>query len=1252
MEGHYPTVPYPGNRPGRSGGRTCSLIAILVVAMSSAACGDPEIPEWQEGEGFRWRELATAEGGVAGFQVREPRRTGVTFQNDLSAEAAIANDHLLIGSGVALGDVDGDGWPDVYFSSLEGPNRLYRNRGNWKFEDMTEFAGVGLAGRRATGAVLADVDGDGDLDLFVTALGDPNALLLNDGAGVFSEVTDAAGVASSQGSTTSTLADIDGDGDLDLYVAQYKTRSAADELRPFERDIRLTVGSGDELAIAPEYRNHFRIERRRGVPVPVERGEPDLLYINDGSGSFTLVGPEDLRFLDAEGDPIPAIIEDFGLAARFHDVDGDGDADLYVCNDFDHPDQFWLNDGTGRFRATGWRALRTTSYASMAVDFSDVDRDGNVDIFVADMRSRDRLRRQRQRPLHRLRPKIPGAYRDRIQFQRNTLQMGRGDGTYSQVAEMAGVDASEWSWGSVFLDVDLDGWEDLLIANGYGRDMQDADALEEIVRMRGRMGWDDAKLMYPGLETPNVAFRNRGDGTFEEVGERWNWGIEDDVSQGVAYADLDLDGDQDVVVNRLGSPARMLENRSAAPRISVSLSGASGNTHGIGATVVLQSTGFPDQSKEITAGGLYLSGAGTSVSFAATPEGEMTLEVLWVGGAQSRIEGVQAGRHYLISEASAEDPQPAVSEVSLSDASLFEVSLFEDRSDLLDHTHADPAFDDLRRQPLLPTLMSQLGPGLSWVRPSPDAAPHLVIPSGAGGDLTIRRFDGNRFTQPATRATAVDQTMAVAIPGGGGSRLMVGQAIYEVDADERASVAPVVAMDLGGAGRLGPRRPATASSQSSTGPLASADYDGDGDLDLFVGGRVIPGQFPRPAPSRLLRNEGNQWVEDTAAAEALRAVRMVSGATFSDLDNDGDPDLLIAEDGGPIRILINHAGAFTDRTDAWGLAGQTGRWNGITTGDLDGDGRLDIVATNWGSNRPYRPAPDRPLVLVHGDFDRNGSWDVIEAQGDIEGEALFPTTRLEWLQATWPQIRLRFRTFEAFAGADVPAITRRDPATLETVPMTTVDHTLFLNREGSFQAIALPQISQRSPAFHAGISDLNGDGKEDLLLTQNFFATPTPRARFDGGRGLVLLGDGSGGLIPQSGDSSGIIVYGEQRGAAFVDYDADGRIDVAIAQNASQTKLFHNRSARVGLRVRLNAGPDNPWGIGAVLRVRYGSRLGPAREIHSGSGYWSSDDPVVVLGLDDQPSAVQVRWPGGEETETLLAEGQMDVTISRTGGGP
>lgn len=1219
-----------------------SLPATTLLILAVGACA-PEVPiEWMEADGYRWRDLAVPRRGEPGFTSMSARRTGVDFENRLSRAAAMDHDHLLLGSGVAIGDYDGDGRPDLYFSRLEGSNALYRNLGNWRFEDVTETAGVAALGRYSTGASFADVDGDGHLDLFVTALGGPNALFRNRGDGSFEDVTDAAGLTSALGSTSATFADVEGDGDLDLYVANYKVESAADVLRPYERaSVDLIVEQDGERRIAEEFQQHFRLEIRDGVEVAVEQANPDRLYLNDGTGRFTPVSWTGGRFLDSDGTPLARDVDDFGLAARFYDVDRDGDPDLYVCNDFDDPDYFWLNDGSGTFRLVDPFALRTQSHASMSVDFSDVNRDGHVDFFVADMLSADPGRRLAQVPLHAALEKPPGRIADRPQVGRNTLFLGRGDGTWAQIAELAGVDASEWTWGSLFLDVDLDGFEDLLVANGHGRDMMDGDALERITNLRGSVTWSEAKSLYPDRPTRNRAFRNRGDLTFEEVAESWGFSDEPDVSHGIATGDLDGDGDLDVVINRLNMPPLLLRNDGTGARVAVRLLGDAPNTQAIGARVRLiggggEGTPVPFQDKQITAGGLYLSGSETLVTFAAGAATEvMVLEVTWPGGAVSRVP-VSANRIYEIREASA-GPLVEVEERRP------EEPIFEDVSGLIAYEHEERPFGDFQRQPLLWYELSRLGPGVTWTDLDRDGDPDLIIAAGQGSRAAVLRNDGGRFTLVPGGTTAHDQTTVLPSWDGGAVSLLVGRTSFD-------AASPDEARSLSGVARVAwwgePDEEAIAEPHlSSVGPLAQVDVDGDGDLDLFVGGRTVPAVYPLPATSRLLINEGGRYRD--AGQAVFNDLGLVSGAVFTDIDEDGDPDLVLAVEWGPIRLFLNQGGVFTDATNQWGLNSLTGLWRGITAGDLDGDGRMDLVATNEGLNSRLETSAERPLTVVHGDVDRSGTWEVFLARARVEGGPLYPLARYEQTRAALPSLRSRVSTFEAYAQAPLSEVIGTDPGDFFLLRVQTLEHTVLLNRGGSFETSPLPVEAQLAPAHHVGVADVDGDGNEDVVITQNFFPTEGFTPRYDAGRGLIMLGDGSGALEPLAGGRSGLIVYGDQRGAAFADFDGDARIDLAVAQNGAETKLFHNVGARPGLRVVLEGPPQNPTGIGARLRVVYDGSVGPVREIRSGSGYWSSDDAVQVLGVSGEPIAVRVRWPDGRVTETAVVAGSRDLVIRR-----
>jgi hypothetical protein len=1245
------------------------------LAGALAALAVPAWPAEPALPGVASVALKVPAAGKTGFTLLSPDQTRVTFTNTLDEWASATNRVLNNGSGVAAGDLDNDGRVDLFFCSLNQRNRLFKNLGNWRFQDVTGESGLRFPPLFYRAAVLADVNSDGWLDLLVGSASRGVFCFLNDQRGRFTDATPEANTASPLANETLALADIDGNGTLDLYVCNNRN----DDIRDWPR-IPVTFVNKQPV-VPPELRHRLALEGGKML----EFGEPDVLYLNDGRAHFRSVSFTNGAFYNAQGEALTETPFDWGLTAGFRDLTGDGAPDFYVCNDYWTPDRLWINGGRGRFKEIDALSLRKIPSSSMGADFADINRDGQVDIFAVDMLSRSSEMRRRQTVAKTpVAPRV-GDISSRVQTPQNTLLLNRGDGTFAEIACLAGLEASDWSWSPVFLDVDLDGYDDLLITAGHLRDIQDFDANNRILAQQE--SWRRSPLaatnlqraftearrehakFYPSLQMPIVAFRNRGDLRFEEVTAQWGLN-ELGVNHGIALADFDNDGDLDAAVNRLGSPAALFRNDTSAPRVAVRLRGKAPNTQAIGAKIELLGGPVSNQVHEVTSGGSYMSGSDTLRVFASTsrssrreaaqtsqsaigsPQSAMplSLRIHWRNGSVTEIANVQPNHLYEIDEATSRHTQHATRNTN-------SPPLFDDASALLAHTHHDDSFDDFARQPTLPRKLSQGGPGVAWFDADGDGWDDLIVGAGKGGQLALFRNEkGQRFFRDtnAPFATAVtrDQTTVLGWRDARGAALLAGSASYE-DGDTNLSAVLVHPLHA-------TRNPQHERHPASLGPLALADYDGDGDLDLFAGGQAVPGHYPAPASSQLFRQTDGRWAADAEHNRALANIGLVNAAVWSDLDGDGWPELILACEWAPLKIFRNTRGQLaawdapidpagprhTPHATRHTLSRLPGLWQSVASGDFDGDGRLDLIAGNWGWNSCWRASAERPLTIYFGDLSGRGATDILETEFDAHRGQLVPRHLRDLMAAAVPWIAERFPTHAAWSRATVAEVLGDRRASMRELTATTLATTVFLNRPDGFEVRPLPVEAQFAPTFGVCVADFDGDGREDVFLAQNLFAFRVEELRLEASRGLLLRGDGQGGFVPVPGQASGIKVYGEQRGAAVADFDHDGRTDLVVTQNGAATRLFKNAGARPGLRVRLAGPPGNPDGVGAVLRLKFNDASGPAREIHAGSGYWSQDSACAVLAMPDKrPTTIQVTWPGGRRTEQPVGQAEGEIVV-------
>ena len=1176
------------------------------------------------------------------FERLDPEVTGLAFENTLLPEHSYP--YLNNGAGVAIGDVDDDGLPDVYLVSRDGPNRLFRQTAPFRYEDITDRAGVDGGEAWGAGATFVDIEGDGDLDLYVCNTEAPNLLYVNDGSGVFEERGAEFGLDLVAASEMAAFADYDRDGDVDVYVLTNRVFSGtlAQEIRADVRPPTDTAKTVEQMA--PRIPDMHKVEGRWVIPAEYRDfvtevagrlyygGQPDVLLRNDGG-----------RFVD-ETDKSGIADHGMGLSATWWDYDADGWPDLFVANDLESPDQLYRNNGDGTFEDVTSVALPRLAYFGMGSDAADINNDGRIDLIVADMSSTTHLKSKwvmgdmgrRRHALENTRPQ---------QQMRNALFLNTGTDRFLEVAAMTGVASTDWTWAVKFGDLDNDGWVDLYATNGIPRFDMNPDMLDQI---RGTPRQIQVRIArsIPPLPEQNLALRNTGALDFEPTGDAW--GLADSgVSQGAAFADMDRDGDLDLVVNNLGE-AWLYRNRgSSGASVVVALRGVRSNRLGLGARVTVETAGGT-QVRELTLARGYLSSDEPLLHFGlGDHEAIETLRVEWPSGVVQELPDLQAGHLYTITEPDRDPAPPATPALA--------TTWFKDigaESGLLFEHHEKP-HDDYATQPLLPHKLSHLGPGLAWGDFDGDGDEDVFVGGAAGQPGVLYEDTGDGSYRPtrdgpwsSDHAAEDMASLWFDVDSDGDLDLYVVSGSAEF-ADDDARYADRLYINRGDGLFVRAAAGTLPTPHESGSALAAGDFDRDGDLDLFVGGRVVPGRFPHAPSSRLLRNDGGRLVDVTEElAPHLLDAGMVTAALWSDADADGWLDLVVAAHWRPVTLLANRGEGrgFAATT----LGPQRGWWNGLCAADLDADGDLDYVATNFGLNTKYHADADHPTSLYAADFNGDGVLDIVEAE--YERDVLFPVRGRSCSSATMPFIADKFPSYEAFARADLPAIYGVSALAGATqLQATELRSGVFRNAgDGSFVFEPLPRLAQVAPAFGVVAADFDGDGWLDVYLTHNFFSPEPETGRMAGGLGLLLRGDGSGALTPVPPSESGLVVPQDARAVAVCEVSGDVRPDLVITTNHGPLRVYRNelRGANFVL-VQLRGRPGNPRAAGARFTLVTADGHRQVIERHAGSGYLSQSSRHVFFGLGDrEPAELQVSWPDGTSAMVPLQAGVASVTVT------
>ncbi|MFC1758756.1 FG-GAP-like repeat-containing protein [Planctomycetota bacterium] len=1135
----------------------------------------------------------------------------------------------FMSGGVAIGDVDGDDRPDLFLVSGPGENKLYRQTSTWKFEDITDSADIAGGSAWGAGAAMVDVDNDGDLDIYVCNYDSPNQLYLNDGKGHFADVASDSGLDLVDASLQPAFCDYDRDGDLDLYVTTYRYY-CPEGVPPELRDKRtLTL---KKLAKFPKYLHAVRGADGKLKIRPV--GRPDRLFRNDGQGHFTDVTA-------ASGIQGPG----FGLSSVWWDYDQDGWPDLYVANDFNDPDRLYKNNRNGTFTESIDEVVPHTSNTSMGSDLGDINNDGRIDFLVADMSATTHF-------MQKLTMGAMGASQAEMeqltphQYMRNALYLNTGGPRLMEVAYLASLADTDWTWAVKIADLDNDGLSDVFITNGITRSFNSADVKVDRSQLMVKSEFEVYEKTAPRREQ-NRVYRNHGDLHFTEQSESWNLDHVG-ISSSAAYADMDRDGDLDLVVMNLDEPVSVYRNDAArGHRILLRLVGRQSNRHGIGATVRLHSEAGTEKVRMLMPNTGFQSSNEPIVHFGMGEEATIArLEVHWPSGHRQSFKQLPADQFYTITEPGGEPPSDAVSKTT--------ETMFVRSKSLNDIRHREQPYNDFGRQPLLPHKLSQLGPGQAWGDVDGDGLEDVYLggAKGQAGSLLHNLGEGKFVPRPGPWDADKDfedmGSLLLDIDGDNDLDLYVVSGGVECDINDVALRDRLFLND--GKGNFSRAPTDSVPDLRDSGSVVSAcDFDRDGDLDLFVGGRVVPGKYPSAASSRLLRNDDGRLVDATPQfAPGLLNGGLVTAAVWSDATGDGWPDLIVTREWGSVMLWKNDQGRkLVDRSADSGLEGRTGWWNGVASADLDGDGDFDYVVTNFGLNTKYHASDDKPALLYYGDFEGEGRAKLVEAEH--ENAVIYPVRGKSCSTRAMPFLGEKFTTYTDFARASLGDIyTPQCLNDAQRFAATTLESGVLLNDgQGQFSFHPLPRVAQASPAFGVVISDFNGDRHPDIYLVQNFYSPQWETGRMDGGLSLLLLGNGDGTFRPVMPGTSGLSVHGDAKSVAVTDLDGDSWPDLVVGVNDDNVVTFRNLGLGENkmVTVKLTGPRGNPTAVGAKVKIDLVDGSSQVAEVYAGSGYLTQSSPSLNFGLgeDGVVGRVEVTWPDGRTTSVKSPSAESSI---------